>query len=246
MRFTRTCTIAAVGITLSCGGEAPSMDPADYPGAVAVDPDHYTVEFENDAVRMLRIAYGPGETSSMHMHPPNCAIFLDDQPTTMELPDGEVVEEQPSAPGTVRCWDEAQVHLPTNAGSEPLELILVEMKEGGMAGSAPMSDVPHAAEADSDHYTVEFENDVARLVRVTYGPGESSVMHWHPAHCVVYVTDATDVTFELPDGQVVDTEPGERGAVNCVDAGAHLPTNGSDEALEVVLVELKGTASAGS
>jgi hypothetical protein len=33
---------------------------------VHVDPRHYTVEFENDQVRGLRIRYGPHEKSVMH------------------------------------------------------------------------------------------------------------------------------------------------------------------------------------
>ena len=33
---------------------------------------------------------------------------------------------------------------------------------------------------DSAHYKVEFENEQVRVVRITYGPGEKSVMHEHP------------------------------------------------------------------
>ena len=41
-----------------------------YPDAVAADPKHYSVSFENDVVRFLRVKYGPGEKSVMHRHPP--------------------------------------------------------------------------------------------------------------------------------------------------------------------------------
>lgn len=96
------------------------------PDAVAADPDHYSVEFENDAVRLLRIRYGPGETSVMHRHPANCAIFLTDISSRMELPGGEAVDSQARA-GDVRCFD-AEVHRPSNTSDGPLELILVEFK----------------------------------------------------------------------------------------------------------------------
>ena len=33
---------------------------------------------------------------------------------------------------------------------------------------------------DPKHYKVEFENANVRVLRVTVGPGEKSVMHWHP------------------------------------------------------------------
>ena len=42
-----------------------------------VDPDHYTVEFENDAVRILRIKYGPGDESVMHSHPESVAARVE-------------------------------------------------------------------------------------------------------------------------------------------------------------------------
>jgi hypothetical protein len=32
-----------------------------FPDAVTADPKHYSVSFENDVVRFLRVKYGPGE-----------------------------------------------------------------------------------------------------------------------------------------------------------------------------------------
>ena len=61
---------------------------------------------------------------------------------------------------------EGEVHLPTNAGDGELALILVEFEDGGMAGSGEMPDAPHAVTADPDHYSVEFENEAVRVVRV--------------------------------------------------------------------------------
>lgn len=124
MNFTRLVPITAVALSLGCGAAA---SPDEHPDAVTADPDHYTVEFENDVVRLLRIRYGPGESSVMHHHPANCAVFLRDQPTTFELPSGEVLEPPASGAGEVRCAD-AEVHLPTNRGGEELELVLLEFK----------------------------------------------------------------------------------------------------------------------
>ena len=45
---------------------------------VKVDPKHYTVEFENDRVRVVHIKYKPGEKSVMHSHPESVAVFLTD------------------------------------------------------------------------------------------------------------------------------------------------------------------------
>ena len=46
------------------------------PDPVAVDPRHYTVELENERVRVLRIKYGPREKSVMHSHPAIIAVFV--------------------------------------------------------------------------------------------------------------------------------------------------------------------------
>ncbi len=97
------------------------------PNAVTADPDHYTIEFENDVIRVVRIKYGPGETSSMHSHDANCAIFLKDGKMRMELPDGSSSVVPANSMGAVNCGD-AEVHLPTNIGDSTIELILVEMK----------------------------------------------------------------------------------------------------------------------
>ena len=50
---------------------------------VKVDPKHYAVVFENNAVRVLHIHYAPGEKSVMHSHPDSVAVFLDDQKAKM-------------------------------------------------------------------------------------------------------------------------------------------------------------------
>jgi len=95
--------------------------------AVTVDPKHYSIEFENDQVRVLRISYGPGEKSVMHEHPANVAVFLTDVRGTFTLPDGTTVPSDAKAKSVV--WDAGGKHLPANAGDGSFELILVELKD---------------------------------------------------------------------------------------------------------------------
>jgi uncharacterized protein (TIGR02246 family) len=96
------------------------------PDAVAVDPAHYKVEFENDKVRVLRIAYGPKEKSVMHSHPNSVAVFLNDLHGRFTMPDGTTQEMQTKA-GTV-SWTNQGTHEPENLGDKPFELIQVELK----------------------------------------------------------------------------------------------------------------------
>ena len=95
--------------------------------AVKADPQHYTVEFENDRVRVIRIKYGPGEKSVMHTHGPHVAIFLTDNTVRMTLPDGTSLEVTGEAGATL--WTDADEHLPENLSDKPFELVLVELKE---------------------------------------------------------------------------------------------------------------------
>jgi len=91
-----------------------------------VDSNHYEVEFENDRVRVLRIRYGPGETSEMHGHPASVGVFLTDCEGKFTFPDGTTEEFQGKAGDAV--WFEATEHLPENSTDQPLEAILIELK----------------------------------------------------------------------------------------------------------------------
>ena len=90
---------------------------------------------------------------------------------------------------------------------------------------------------DSMHYRVVFENDQVRVIRITYGPHERSVMHHHPAGVVVFLTDQKG-KFTLPDGQTVEYEA-RAGEAGWAEAGSHLPENLLDQPLELILIEIK-------
>ncbi len=95
-----------------------------------------------------------------------------------------------------------------------------------------------AVKVDPKHYKVEFENDRVRALRITYGPGEKSVMHEHPASLAVFLTDGS-VRFTLPDGKSQDVSA-KAGTVEWEAGVKHLPENLGDKPFELILVELKG------
>ena len=98
--------------------------------AVKVDPKHYTVLVDNAQVRVLRIHYGPHETSVRHSHPNSVVTYLTDGHIKMLLGNGKTVTQTGKA-GQAE-WTPAGIHTPTNIGNKPFEAILVELK-----GSAP-------------------------------------------------------------------------------------------------------------
>ena len=111
---------------------------------------------------------------------------------------------------------------------------------GLLAGSAARAQ--DAAEVDSAHYKVEFENDQVRVLRINYGPHEKSVMHSHPEGVVVFLNDMNG-RFVMPGGETVEHEV-QAGTVQWAEAQAHEPENLSEEPLEVIQIELKSESAA--
>ena len=115
--------------------------------------------------------------------------------------------------------------------------VILGIASSALVAQQPIDSVPDAVSGDPAHYSVSFENELVRFVRVKYGPGEKSVMHRHAASCVVFLTDQT-FNFTLPDGT---TEPASvsGGALGCGDANVHLPQNITKETAEFIMIEFK-------
>jgi quercetin dioxygenase-like cupin family protein len=90
---------------------------------------------------------------------------------------------------------------------------------------------------DPKHYKVELENEQVRVLRITYGPREKSVMHGHPAAVAICLTEA-HVRFTKPDGWSEEQRV-KAGQVLSTPAEEHLPENLGDRPFEILLVELK-------
>src|SRR6185436_18388863 len=113
--------VLGVGLGFASSAVLAQRGTAPVPDAVSADPKHYSVSFENELVRILRIRYGPGEKSVMHRHSASCAVFLTDQTFNFTLPDGTT--EPASVPaGALGCSD-GNVHLPENITTAPAEFI---------------------------------------------------------------------------------------------------------------------------
>ncbi len=108
---------------------------------------------------------------------------------------------------------------------------------GVAAYAQPAGNKADPVKVDPKHYKVEFENERVRVLRISYAPGEKSVMHYHPASVAVYLTDGKSI-MTTPDGKSVDASV-KAGTASWAPAGSHLPQNVGDKNLEVIVVELK-------
>ncbi len=105
-------------------------------------------------------------------------------------------------------------------------------------GVASVTSAQDAVDTDPAHYKVEFENARVRILRFHYGAHEKSIMHSHPDAVAVFLTDGK-IKFTYPDGKTQETS-GHSGQSLFTAAQVHLPENLGDNAMDGVIVELKG------
>jgi hypothetical protein len=103
---------------------------------------------------------------------------------------------------------------------------------------APAQKLQDAITADPRHYSVEFENDIVRVLRVRLGAGESAPPHAHSAYCAIELTDSS-----LKEGNGPTTES-KAGQVFCGDATSHAPKNVGAASADSIVVEFKNRQKA--
>jgi len=91
---------------------------------------------------------------------------------------------------------------------------------------------------DPDRYRVELDNDKVRVIRISYGPGEKSVMHQHPPGLVVFLTDG-DFEFTYPNGETENIQAKAGQSQWFAGTWEHLAENISGKAFEALYVEVK-------
>jgi quercetin dioxygenase-like cupin family protein len=106
----------------------------------------------------------------------------------------------------------------------------------------PILPAQDAAKVDSKHYSVVTDNSQVRILKVHYGPHEKSVMHSHPAAVAVFLTDAKG-KFTFAEGKTQEFA-GKAGDSQYAPATVHLPENTSDQAMDLIVVELKSKPGA--
>lgn len=95
---------------------------------VKVDPKRYTVEWENDQVRVIRARYEPHEKGVLHEHTLNrVVVFLYDSNLKVTVPDGE--SKILKTPAGEVTWGGHAKHTEENLSDQPFEVVVVEFKQ---------------------------------------------------------------------------------------------------------------------
>jgi quercetin dioxygenase-like cupin family protein len=184
-------------------------------------PDN--VKIDSPQARVLVVTEQPHHPSALHEHPMNrVMIYLGSGQMIRRTPDGKM-QKLEFKTGDVR-WSPAEgPHTSEYITDHPFRIVEIELKNKPqphieMPGIDPLK-------ADPKHYSLEFENDQVRVLRVRFGPHEKGVLHEHKLnHIVVYLTDQAK---------------GKAGEVRLDEPMTHTEENPLDHPVERIAVDLK-------
>lgn len=199
-----------LAVPLAAGGQGA-------PDAVAVDPTHHHVLFENEHVRVFRALASPGDRSPMHTHPPFVFVGLATARLRMATPTatGVIFDVHPEQ---VLWMENAEHSWEMIAGQA--HVVAVEVKSARNRAPAAPANLPatDAATVDPKAHQVVLENDHVRVLEVLASTGARSQMHSHSRGIVLIslgrargrltMPDGTSVLADFHPGQVIWMEPG--------------------------------------
>lgn len=94
--------------------------------AVNVAPHLHSILYEDDKVRVLKVAVKPGDTAAMHWHPYNVSYILSGGKLRFAKADGTHVDLD-LTDGEVAHGDEGS-HEVENIGARTVQVVQVELK----------------------------------------------------------------------------------------------------------------------
>lgn len=97
-----------------------SLDP------VESNPNHYSVVFENDRVRVLEYTDSPGDVTTPHEHPDSVMYTLSSFRRRLHSGDAHRDVELPAG---LTNWLPAQQHYGENIGDTATHVLFVELKD---------------------------------------------------------------------------------------------------------------------
>jgi quercetin dioxygenase-like cupin family protein len=189
------------------------------PDAVAVDPTHHNVVFENDHVRVFRAMGAPGARSPMHSHPP--FVFVGLETTRLRLtPAGASPMIFDIHPEQVLWMVDAEHSWEMVAGHAHVIGVEIKAAARGTPPRAITLPATDAATVDPTLHQIILENEYVRVIEALASPGYRSPMHSHSYGLAVISLGRPRLRITLPDGNsmITDLHPGQ---VLWLDAGSH-------------------------
>ena len=170
-------------------------------------------------------------TATLQPHTPSIApaghathrvlIYMDDGRMTRK--EGDTAETIPFKRGDVRWRPSGGAYTAENISDHPIRILEIDLK-GKPSGPAPATKLDPTI-VDAKHYKVEFENDYVRVLRIHFGPHETSPSHEHMLNRVVFYIN------DQPNAKADD--------VRITGAATHVETNDSAQPADRIAVEIK-------
>jgi len=205
-------------------------------GAALFAATGHGVVLDNDSVKVINAVDAPGKKGAMHQHTVNrVMIYLDAGHQRIVPQDGQVRDFTVKA-GEVRFDHAGGLHTSENVGKDPLRIVEVELKKPHGDPVSPSALDP--VKLDPKHYKVEFENDQVRVIRAHYGPHESGPLHEQKLPRVTVYLTPQYMKVTSADGKSQEARA-DAGDVKWAAAAKHSEQNLSDQAFEVIAVEVK-------
>ncbi len=181
------------------------------------------VKIDSPQARVVIATEQPHHPSALHEHKMNrVMIYLGDGQMSFTSPTGRVEKFEVNA-GAARWSPATGPHISENTSDHVFQVVEIELKNAPQPSIANSDLDP--VKADPKHYSLEFENDQVRVLRVRFGPREKGVRHEHKLnHIVVYLTDQAR---------------GKAGEVRLDGPMTHSEENPLDHAVERIAIDLK-------
>ena len=147
------------------------------------------VRVDDPRVRVIVATEQPHKPSAMHEHGMNrVMIYLGDGAMKYTTKDGNVTIVK-FKKGDVK-WNPAEgPHTSENISDQPFQMVEIELKNKPKSPPTVISDID-PLKVDPQHYTLEFDNQQTRVMRVRFGPKEKGKEHTHTfSNVVVYMND---------------------------------------------------------
>jgi len=183
------------------------------------------VRVDDPRVRVIVATEQPHKPSAMHEHGMNrVMIYLDDGEMKYTSASGKVTLVK-FKKGDVK-WNPAEgPHISENISDHPFQMVEIELKNKPKSPPTVISDLD-PLKVDPAHYSLVFNNEQTRVLRVRFGPKEKGKEHTHTfSNVVVYMND--QARGKTGDARL---DEGPR---------THSEENPLDHAVERISVELK-------
>jgi len=195
-------------------------------------PENTSLLFENNYIRVLNIMLEPGEAQPLHECGNRFIYSLDDYTINYYQPE-DTTEISWNAGGL--HWHNRGLHAVENTGEGNVEYLVIERSDNRVPAVTPATDEVETDIELSEFVTEVFENDHARVSRVTL-PAGALLQEHHGLHRLIYSLTDYKIRYTSNTDDIIEIEHSDKDFHWHV-AGYHSVENIGDTEAEFLVFE---------